>query len=96
MEVITIESQAYKNIMEKLEEYGRKSSSENDKPKETIVSNQEFLQLMKISKRTAQSWRDEGRISFSQIGGKIYYKREDIEDMLNRNYNKAFAKNGKL
>ena len=96
MEVITIESQAYKNIMEKLEEYGRKSSSENDKPKETIVSNQEFLQLMKISKRTAQSWRDEGRISFSQIGGKIYYKREDIEDMLNRNYNKAFAKNGKF
>lgn len=95
MEVITIETQAYKNIMDKLEEIGSRTSSENSNPKETIISNQDFLQLMKVSKRTAQAWRDEGQISFSQVGNKIYYKREDVEAMLNQHYNKAFARTSK-
>jgi len=47
---------------------------------------------MKISKRTAQTWRDEGRISFSQVGNKIYYKLSDVEKLLQEHYNKSFAK----
>ena len=60
--------------------------------KETFLDNQEFLMHMKISKRTAQTWRDEGRISFSQVGNKIYYKLNDVEKLLNEHYNKAFSK----
>jgi hypothetical protein len=30
-----------------------------------FVDNADFIQLMKISKRTAQAWRDEGKIAFS-------------------------------
>ena len=48
---------------------------------------------MHISKRTAQTWRDEGKISFSQIGSKIYYKMKDVEVLLDKNYNKAFKNN---
>lgn len=55
-----------------------------------FLDNQEFIQLMHISKRTAQAWRDEGKISFSQIGSKIYYKMKDVEVLLNKNYNKSF------
>ena len=47
---------------------------------------------MHISKRTAQTWRDEGKISFSQIGNKIYYRMSDVQTLLNKNYNKAFKK----
>ena len=50
----------------------------------------EFLLLMKISKRTAQTWRDEGKISFSQVGNKIYYKLSDVEKLLTEHYNKSF------
>ncbi|WP_272973049.1 helix-turn-helix domain-containing protein, partial [Croceibacter atlanticus] len=53
--------------------------------------NQEFLQLMNISKRTAQTWRDEGVISFSQIGSKIYYRMSDVQKLLDNNYRKAFT-----
>jgi hypothetical protein len=47
---------------------------------------------MKISKRTAQTWRDEGKISFSQVGSKIYYKLSDVEKLLQTHYNKSFSK----
>ena len=51
---------------------------------DVFLDNQEFLQVMNISKRTAQSWRDEGIISFSQVGSKIYYRFSDIEELLNK------------
>jgi predicted site-specific integrase-resolvase len=62
----------------------------SDGKKETFLDNQEFLLLLKISKRTAQTWRDEGKISFSQVGNKIYYKLSDVEKLMQENYNKAF------
>ena len=56
-------------------------------PEDIIFDNQEFLQVMNISKRTAQQWRDTGYIGFSQLGNKIYYRLSDIKALLNANYN---------
>lgn len=39
---------------------------------------------MNISKRTAQSWRDEGIVSFSQVGSKIYYRMSDVQKLLDK------------
>jgi uncharacterized membrane protein len=47
---------------------------------------------MNISKRTAQTWRDEGIISFSQVGRKIYYRMSDVQRLLDSNYNQAIKK----
>ncbi len=60
---------------------------QNVDPKNVFFDNQEFLLLMNISKRTAQMWRDTGFIGFSQLGNKIYYRLEDIQNLLNENYN---------
>lgn len=46
---------------------------------------------MKISRRTAQTYRDENMIAFSIIGNKLYYKMSDVEDLLNRHYRKRLA-----
>jgi hypothetical protein len=56
-------------------------------PEDLFCDNQEFMQIMNISKRTAQLWRDTGYIGFSQLGNKIYYRIKDIQDLLNENYN---------
>ena len=56
------------------------------------MDNEEFVVFMGISKRTAQTWRDEGKISFSQVGNKIYYKTSDIDKLLALHYNKSFRK----
>ena len=45
------------------------------------------MQLMNISKRTAQQWRDNKVIGFSQVGNKIYYSLSDILNLLKENYN---------
>lgn len=95
MEAIILSKDQYSDLLAKLDNISSQLNVNNDSKKETFLDNQEFLLLMKISKRTAQSWRDEGRISFSQVGNKIYYKLSDVEKLLNEYYNKAFKPNKK-
>ena len=52
---------------------------------------QETCQLLKISKRSLQSYRDLGILGFSQIKGKIYFKISDIEEHLKSHYVRAFS-----
>ena len=59
---------------------------------EVFLDNEEFIKMLKISRRTAQTWRDEGKISFSQVGNKIYYKLSDVEKFIQNYRNAAFAK----
>ena len=92
MEAIILSKEQYTDLVKRLDEITIKLNVKNDSKKDTFLDNQEFLLLMKISKRTAQTWRDEGRISFSQVGNKIYYKLSDVEKLLNEHYNKSFSK----
>lgn len=92
MEVISIESQAYRELVNKLDAIHQRLSEKEKQPKDQWLDNQELMQLLKISKRTAQSYRDSGLISFSQVGNKIYYRLNDVEDLLKRHYNKSFKK----
>lgn len=55
-------------------------------PDQVFFDSQEFLQIMNVSKRTAQYWRDSGIIGFCQIGHKIYYRLSDILDFLNKHF----------
>ncbi len=56
-------------------------------PEDIFFDIQEFMQLMNISKRTAQEWRNKKIILCSQVGNKIYYRLSDIQKLLNDNYN---------
>jgi hypothetical protein len=91
MEVITIEKQAFQQIIEKLDAIDSKFQSHTDKNplKEQWLDIQDTCNLLKISKRTLQSYRDKQILPFSQIGGKIYFRAIDIEEHLKRHYNKA-------
>ncbi len=92
MEVITIQSEAFQELVKKMDEIQTKLTAKDKEPKEIWLDNQEFIQLLKISKRTAQHYRDTGMISFSQVGSKIYYRMNDVEELLKKHYNKAFKK----
>jgi hypothetical protein len=91
MEVITIESEAFQQILKQLEEI---KAGVLDKEKKTLAAlwldNDEVAALLKVSKRTLQNYRDEGAIPFSQVGAKIYYRSFDIENFLQRHYKTAF------
>ena len=92
MNVITIQSEAFEQLKSMFESINDRLNAKEKEPKEVWLDNQEMMQLLKISKRTAQHYRDSGMISFSQVGNKIYYKLSDVEEMLKKHYNKAFKK----
>lgn len=92
MEAIILSKEQYNALAASIEEIKAKLDKQNKNPEEIFIDNQEFLLMMKISKRTAQTWRDEGKISFSQVGNKIYYKLADVEELLQKHYIKAFKK----
>ena len=46
------------------------------------LHNGDVCRLLGISKRTLQHYRDTGMLPFAQIGHKCYYKREDVERLL--------------
>ena len=92
MEAIILSKNQYEELLNKIDEVKSSLEEKQKNPKDIFVDNQEFLQLMNISKRTAQTWRDEGVVSFSQIGSKIYYRISDVEKLLEKNYRKAFKK----
>ncbi len=92
MEAIILSKEQYNALAASIEEIKAKLDKQNKNPEEVFIDNQEFLLMMKISKRTAQTWRDEGKISFSQVGNKIYYKLADVEELLQKHYVKSFKK----
>jgi len=56
--------------------------------KDTWLDIQEVCFLLKISKRTLQTYRDKGILPYSQVNGKIYFKAADIQKHLEKNYRK--------
>ncbi len=97
MQVITIESEAFKKLTDSIEEIKAKlSEKQKTTPlSDTWLDNQEVCKLLNISKRTLQAYRDNGKIPFSQQGSKIYYKASDIDEFLENSYNNAFARRKK-
>jgi len=90
MNVITIESQAFMKIMDDLEairENLNQKAAQNPLG-EKWLDIQETCQLLKVSKRTLQNYRDNGVLPYSQIAGKIYFKASDIQTHLEKHYTK--------
>lgn len=49
---------------------------------EKYLTNREVCQLLHISSRTLQNWRDTGKISFIRLKGKILYLESEIVKLL--------------
>ena len=75
-------------LMENME-----SLAENYKPVlggERFLTDKELSAMLKISRRSLQDYRNEGRIPYIQLGGKILYRESDIEQILKNGYRKAY------
>lgn len=53
---------------------------------EELLDGQDIMQLLHISPRTLQTLRSNGTIPHTRLGRKIYYRRQDIENILRVNY----------
>ncbi len=87
MEVITIEAQAYKNLMSKVDtifDYVVSQQNTND-DEDSWVDSYEVCTFLKISDRTLQRLRSDNKINYSRIRGKNYYRISEIKRMLQEN-----------
>lgn len=54
------------------------------------MNDAELANYLKVSRRTLQEYRNNGILSYYQIGGKILYRESDIEELLKKNRQEAF------
>jgi len=95
MEAIVLSKEDYQEIKTELMEI-KTHVKKISVPNESFIDNKEFVNLMGISFKTAQTWRNEGKIGFSQEGKKIYYRLSDIEAFLDTFHKKPFANKDQL
>lgn len=64
-------------------------STNNERPDnqlENWLDNQDVMLALHISLRSLQTLRSNGTLPYSRINNKIYYRRRDVEKLLNDNY----------
>jgi hypothetical protein len=87
MDVITIESQAYKELMAKINTITQFVKAcqerENGETTDGWVDSYEVCTFLKISVRTLQRLRAKGEINYSRISGKNFYRISEIQRLLN-------------
>lgn len=57
---------------------------------ESFYTDEELSKKLKISRRSLQEYRNEGRIPYTKLGGKILYRASDIEKLLEEGYRDKF------
>lgn len=86
MKVINIEAQTFEAMIEKFNAFTRKVDSicekHGDKALNKWMDNQDVCVILNISKRSLQTYRDNGTLPYTQMGHKMYYKPEDIEKIM--------------
>ena len=86
MEVITMESQAFKELTAKINTIAKFVASiqekAGDEPTEGWVDNYEVCTFLKVSPKTLQRLRAAHLVSYTRIRGKNYYKISEIKRLL--------------
>lgn len=87
MEVITVESKAFKELVAKINTIAQfvteYQSANTINPEEEWIDSFEVCSFLNISQRTLQRLRSKGAITYSVIAGKTYYTIAEIKRMLN-------------
>ena len=92
IDLLLVLSQEIKDIKARIELL---QQSRAEVLKDTWIDNQDVLQTLHISKRTLQTFRTNGKLPYSKVQGKFYYKVSDVEQLLQDNYyNHNFKCNG--
>ena len=65
-----------------LSEILSKKQGSNSQDENSYLSSSDVQRELRLSKATLARWRNEGLIGFSKVLGKLLYRREDIENLV--------------
>ena len=85
MEFKIIEGRTFERIKRCLHELVERSKKLSpSRIEDEWWDNQDVCRILNISKRTLQTYRDNGTLAYTQINHKIFYKPEDVEAVINK------------
>ena len=53
---------------------------------ERYVTDKELSEVLKVTRRTLQQYRNDGIIPYITMGGKVLYRESEVKALLERNY----------
>jgi excisionase family DNA binding protein len=94
-QLITSENERIKSLFRSLDKISSSleqlfSSRKPTLNGESFYTDEELSKKLKISRSSLQDYRDEGRIPYIKLGGKILYRASDIEKLLKDGYREKF------
>jgi hypothetical protein len=89
---IIFEKQDFEQLEQKIDQLNLKLIRvlADDPERKRWITNSEAIKILNVSTRTLQNYRDTGKLPFSKIGTKIYYKASDIDGVLQKYYVRGF------
>lgn len=87
MKIIIVDGKAWEHFRSTFADFIHRTEQLIGNPPKTEqwLDNEAVCRRLNISKRTLQTLRDTGKIPFSMVGHKCYYKESDITELLNAN-----------
>lgn len=97
MEVITIQSEAFQELVNRLD---KMESYFKNVAKQQPLSEQWFdiaqtCKILNVCKKTLQNYRNRGIVTYTKFGSKIYFSSTSIEEHLKNHSRNAFKKTKK-
>ena len=59
---------------------------------ERYLTDREVAQILKVSRRTLQEYRNDGVLPYILLGGKVLYRESDLERVLESCYHPAYKR----
>ena len=88
MEIVNIEARTFEAMMTRFENFAARVENwcrENgEKTLKTWLDGEDVCKLLGISPRTLQTFRDSGRIPYTRIEHKMYYRPADVEKLIQK------------
>lgn len=86
MKIINIEAGVFESMLDQFEAFTQRvdglCKQSRNKSLSEWLDNQDVCQILSISKRTLQTYRDNGTLAYTRIGYKMYYKADDVKRII--------------
>lgn len=88
MEIVNVNSRTWEMMIAKFDAFAARVDAlckkNEDRCLQKWLTNEDVCGIINVSKRTLQTYRDSSKLSYSQIGHKIYYRPEDVERLVEK------------
>ena len=94
MEIITMESEAYQNLVasiKRIEQHMLNTSEKSTTPDDEVwIGTKDACKILGISDRTLQNYRTKGTIDFKHCGKFCRYRLSDVKSLITQGYGNRF------